>query len=204
MVQNMLFERAERRIQREFGWERYEHADGSALFPKDAEQLLGKRGLGHMMLRGANGNGNRHYTLMTKLDIVGEQEFEDLPEAEKVGDRQLRYNFRDYCMAALRMSDSRVMFVKFDIKQHKGNMPAIRHPDTGELEIGVIDAETRFKWRRPVDGRLVSYHNTDPYAPWLAIDDYDFSAKEEDGYHSSLDPIPLRHVFPRFIKRFIG
>ena len=270
MIQELLCDRAEARIQREFRWERHEDTGNAALFAKDAAPFLAERGLswivddfidleklnsletielgnghygcvhqiegtdiaakryfpfvyqggyngdncrrrvsessilrdlivnlaleraldddseyitprylGHLMLQGTEGEGNRHYTLMSKLDILNMDEFHDLPEEDKSNDYQLRRQFKDHCLAVLKASDSRVMLVNFDIDQHTGNMPAVRDPQTGKLQLGVIDAETFIKWNRKVDGQLIAYSNNDPHAPWLATDTFGLGDKTQ-------------------------
>lgn len=143
----------------------------------DDDTFITPRYLGHLMLKSDTERANRHYTLMSKLDIIDHDEFNDLPQADKEQDRELRDRFKDHCTAALRGSDSRVMLVNFDIDKHNCNMPPLRDPETGDMRIGVIDADTYIKWRKRVEGNPVSYLYTDPSAPWLSVDKYGFDAK---------------------------
>jgi hypothetical protein len=271
MVQELLLDRAQTRIQKEFGWERYGDGEHTALFAEDTERFLDRRGLGwmvsdfvdldrlnsldtgeevgtghyscvhqiedtdivakryfpfvysggyngdnclrrvsessilrdlivnlaleqalegdedyitprylgHLMLQGTQEEAKRHYTLMTKLDILDLDACHALPDEEQARDYQLRRQFKDHCLSALRSSDSRVMLSSFDINKHSSNMPLIFDEQTREMKLGVIDVETSAKWRRKVDRPLLAYSNTDVHAPWLATNKFGLDAGTE-------------------------
>lgn len=144
-----------------------------ALVPRD--HYTTPEYLGHMMLRGENGN-QRHYTVMTKLEEVEPPEDDEAAQAEI---ERLKREAHIACLIALRNSSRKIWFIDWDMGDGRGTNNLI--PLSGEdgPELGVIDQRTLLARPKTLRGvPLVSRHRHDPDAPWLAVVDPELARKE--------------------------